>query len=246
MLAQLVLGALVGKGREAAIATQGKDWQAALGHGDLSILPAYAGTLWSSLSKSDEPPAAKKLLGEVASLLAPDVSVLAMPDVDGSLVWRVTADTAREGITSLSRLRGWSDGRVAVVPKLAISRADGIPGLKTVYGAGFDVLKAEDPVQRATLLTNGNAVVAAFRQTEYTGASGLVDLVDVEKLTLPDPGVLLVNTALTEAEPEAVLAVDAVAQALTTDMLLDLQAQVAGGGTVPEVADRWLQEQGLA
>ena len=78
------------------------------------------------------------------------------------------------------------------------------------------------------------------------GAHGLVDLVDVEKLTLPDPGVLLVNTALTEAEPEAVLAVDAVAQALTTDMLLDLQAQVAGGGTVPEVADRWLQEQGLA
>ncbi len=245
MLAQLILGALTAKGLQASVTDQGKGWQAALGHGDLSLLPAYAGTLWSSLSKSDEPPAAKKLLGEVAGLLAPDVSVLPMPDIDGSLVWRVTTETAADGITSLARIRDWSLGRVAVVPKLAVSRGDGIPGLKTVYGAQFDVLKVEDPVQRATLLTNGNAAIAVFRQTEYTGASGLVDLVDVEKLTLSDPGVVLLNTALTDAEPDHVLAVDAVAQAITTDMLLDLLAQVAAGGTVPDVAARWLKDQGL-
>lgn len=245
MLAQLFIGALAAKGREAAAATVGNDWQAALGHGDLSALPAWAGTLWAELSKADEPPAAKKLLGEVAGLLAPDASVLPMPDVDGSLVWRVTVETAGEGITSLARVASWSVGRVAAVPKLAVRRADGIPGLRTVYGAQFDLLKVEDPVQRATLLTNGNAVIAAFRRTEYTGASGLVDLVDVEKLTMPDPGVVLLNTALTEAEPDHILAVNAVAQKLTTDALVDLQAQVAGGGTVPEVAARWLQEQGL-
>lgn len=246
MLAQLVLGALAAKGRQAAVADLAKGWQAALSHGDLSLLPAYAGTLWSALSKEDEPPSAKKLLGEVAGLLAPDVSVLPLPDIDGSLVWRVTADTASEGITSLARIRDWSVGRVAVVPKLALSRGDGIPGLRTVYGAQFEVLKVEDPVQRASLLTNGNAAIAVFRQTEYASASGLVDLVDVEKLTMPDPGVVLVNTALTNAEPDHVLAVDAVAQAITTDMLLDLQAQVAAGGTVPEVAGRWLKDQGLA
>jgi len=246
MLAQLIVGALMAKGRGAAVAAQGKDWQAALGHGDLSALPAYAGTVWASLSKDDEPPAAKDLLGEVAGLLAPDVSALPMPGVDGSLVWRVTADTARDGITSLARLRDWSEGKVAAVPKLAVSRADGVPGLKTVYGARFELLKVDDPVQRASLLTGGTAVIAAFRQTEYTGASGLVDLVDVEKLTVADPGLVLVNTALTDAEPEQVLTVDAVAQALTTDMLLDLQAQVAAGGTVADVATRWLKEQGLA
>lgn len=246
MLAQLVLGALVAKGRDASTVEQGKGWRAALGHGDLAVLTAWAGTLWASLSKQDEPPAARDLLGEVASLLAPDVSVLAIPGVEGSLVWRVAEDTAREGITSLGRLRGWSDGRVAVVPKLAVSRSDGIPGLKTVYGARFDVLKVEDPVQRASLLASGNAAVAAFRQSEYSGASGLVDLVDTEKLTLHDPAVLLVNAALTDAEPDQVLAVNAVAQSITTDMLLDLQAQVAGGGTVPDVATRWLKDQGLA
>ncbi|MPN44276.1 hypothetical protein SDC9_191838 [bioreactor metagenome] len=135
---------------------------------------------------------------------------------------------------------------MAAVPKLAVSRADGVPGLKAVYGAQFDILTVDDPVQRASLLINGNAVIAAFRQTEYTGASGLVDLVDVEKLTVSDPGVVLVNSALTEAEPEQVLAIDAVAQAITTDTLLDLQAQVAGGGTVPDVAAGWLKDQGLA
>jgi len=161
-------------------------------------------------------------------------------------VWRVTLDTARDNITSLGRLRGWSSGKVAAVPKLAVSRADGIHGLKTVYGAQFDVLKVEDPVQRAALLTNGSAVIAAFRRTEYTGASGLVDLVDVEKLTLPDPGVVLLNTALTDAEPDNVLAVNAVAEKITTATLLDLQAQVAAGGTVPDVAEQWLKGQGLA
>lgn len=246
MLAQLLLGAVEAKRREARTAKQGKGWQAALGHGALSALPGFAGTLWASLSQADEPPAASKLLGKVAGLLAPDVSVLPVPGLDGSLVWRVTVETAQEGISSLGRIAAWSQGRVAAVPKLAVSRADGVPGLKAVYGAQFDILTVDDPVQRASLLTNGNAVIAAFRQTEYTGASGLVDLVDVEKLTVSDPGVVLVNSALTEAEPEQVLAIDAVAQAITTDTLLDLQAQVAGGGTVPDVAAGWLKDQGLA
>ena len=126
------------------------------------------------------------------------------------------------------------------------TRADGVPGLRTVYGAKFDVSRVEDPVQRAARLTDGQAAIGAFRRTEYTGASGLVELVDVEKIAVPDPGVVLVNSKLTDAEPDHVLAINAVAQALTTDVLVDLQAQVAAGGSVTDVAGRWLKEQGLA
>lgn len=246
VITQLLVGAATAKGRTAAPADTGADWRAALGHGDLVALPGYAGTLWSALSTSDEPPGADALLGELADLVEPELGVLAMPDVDGGLVWLVSRKTAAAGITSLSRIRDWSKGKTAAVPELAISRGDGVPGLKTVYGAQFRFTDVPDPVTRAAQLTSGEAAVAAFRGTEYTGASGLVALVDTEKLAAADPAVVLVNSAFADASPDAVLAMNDVAQALTTDLLIELQAQVAAGGTVADVAQRWLAGQGIA
>lgn len=245
LLAELLRVALVASGRSAELTASGADWQAALGHDDLSLLPAFAATEWAGLSKESEPPAAADLVPDLASLLAPDVSVLNVPDVDGSLVWMVTQDAAYDGITSLSRIETWSKGRVAVVPELALERADGIPGLKAVYGANFEVQVVAEPERRATLVANGHAAIAAFRRTDYLGDTDLVGLVDVEKLTVADPAVVLVNSALTEAEPDQVLIVNQVAEAVTTEVLVDLQARVAQGGTAAEVASAWLKEKGL-
>jgi glycine betaine/choline ABC-type transport system substrate-binding protein len=246
VITQLLAGAATARGRTASPADAGADWRAALGHGDLVALPGYAGTLWSALSTSDEPPAADALLGELADLVEPELGVLSVPQVDGGLVWLVTKETAAAGITSLSRIGGWSRGKVVAVPKLAVARGDGVPGLKAVYGAQFRVDEEEDPVARAATLTSGKAAVAAFRNTEYTGASGLVELVDTEKLATPDPVVVLVNSAFADTEPDAVLAMNDVAQAVTTDIVIELQAQVAAGGEVADVTHRWLVEQGLA
>ncbi|MFT4108323.1 hypothetical protein [Propionicimonas sp.] len=245
VLAQLLAGAVAATGRPASTSAAGDGWQTALGHGDLAAVPAFGGTLWASLSQDDEPPAAKELPAAVAGLLEPDVSVLQAAGLDGALVWLVTQATAEAGITSLSRIGSWSSGKVAAIPPIASSRADGVPGLRTVYGARFTVMKVENPVERASRLVNGDAAIAAFRRTDYTGASGLVELVDTQKLAVADPGLVLVNTALTEAEPDQVLAMNQVAQVITTDMLIDLQAQVAGGGAVADVASGWLKEQGL-
>lgn len=245
VLTQLLARSLQAKGRDAAAVTAGADWRVALGHGELAAMPAFADTLWTSLSKGAEPPPEDALLGELAGLLEPEVGVLACPDVDGRLVWLVTRAVAETGITSLSRIGTWSRDRVAAVPSLAVSRADGVPGLRTVYGAKFRVDEVDDPVERALRLTTGDAQIAAFRATDYTGASGLVELVDTEKLTVADPVVVLVNQALADAEPNQVLAMDALAQTLTTDSLIDLQAQVASGGSAVDVANRWLTGQGL-
>jgi glycine betaine/choline ABC-type transport system substrate-binding protein len=246
VLAALLAGALTAKGRPSTAVAAGSDWQAALGHGDLAALGGNAFTLWSSLSKEDEPPAADKLLGAVADLLAPEIGVLPVPGVDGQLVWRVTTDTADAGVTSLARLAAWSKGKVAAVPSFAVSRADGVPGLRTVYGARFRVTQIDDPLRRASFLADGRVAIAAFRKSDYAGSATLVDLVDTEKLTTADPAVVLVNGALADAEPDHVLALDAVATALTADALVDLQAQVAAGGEVGEVAGRWLRANRLA
>lgn len=243
---RVLVETLMAKGRNASTVLAGDDWRAALGHGDLAAMPGHAATVWASLSRGAGQPGASSLLGELAGLLAPEVSLLEVPGVDGRLVWVVTTATAETGVTSLGRIAAWSRGKVAAVPPLAVSRGDGVPGLKAVYGARFDVAKVEDPFERASRLRTGAAEIAAFRRTEYTGVSGLVTLADPEKLAIADPGVVLLGTAFTEAEPDRVLELNAAAQALTTEALVELQARVAAGGNEADMAKEWLRSQGLA
>ncbi len=246
LLAHLVAQALVTGGREAAVTAAEADWLASLGDGSLAAVPDYAATLWAELSDADEPPAARAVVTDVATLVAPEVSALAAEAVDGSLVWLVTPATAKAGITSLNRLTGWADGKAAAVPDLALSRADGVPGLKAVYGADLVPRTVADPAERAALVAGGTAAIGAFRRTEYTGVAGLVALDDPDQLGAPDPLVLLLHAGLADSEPDAVLALDELARALRTETLLDLQAKVAGGARPAEVARAWLGEAGVA
>lgn len=82
--------------------------------------------------------------------------------------------------------------------------------------------------------------------TDYTGVSGLVALEDPDQLGASDPVVVLVNSALTDDDPDAVLAMDAVAKALTAEALIGLQAKVATGAQPAAVAQEWLAAKGLA
>lgn len=246
MMAQLLVRAVAATGRSARVDAFGDAWQAALGAGELAVQPAYAGTLWASLSERGDPPPAADVAGEVAGLVAPEVSLLSAAKVDGTLVWLVTEATANAGITDLAGIAKWSRGKVAAIPGYALSRGDGVPGLKAVYGAGFTVSQVEDARERAASLLSGKVGIAAFRRTDYTGATGLFELADSDTIAEADPAVFLVSSKLVDAEPDQVLAIVAVAEKLTTDALLRLQAQVAAGGIAADVADAWLKEQGLA
>ena len=247
MLAQLLCQAVRASGRAAMPAAAGEDWQASLGDGSIAAVPAFAATLWSQLSDESEPPdGVDALLSDVAGLLAPEVSVLGAVGVDGGLVWEVTGKTAADGITSLDRIAGWSKGKVVAVPPVAGSRADGIPGIEGVYHAAFTTASLADVNQRAAQLVSGQVALAAFRRTEFTGVANLVALEDPDQIGLADPLVVLLDAALADADPAAVLAMNGVAGALTTVMLVELQARVAGGEAVADVAGRWLVSRDLA
>ncbi len=247
LVAELVCRALLAKGRSASVTATGADWQAALGDGSLAAYPAYGATLWAQLSDADEPPAGvDELLTDVASLVAPEVSMLAASGVDGGLVWLVTGRTARAGITGLDRIAAWSKGKVAAVPALAASRSDGVPGIEGVYRAAFRLATVEDPAQRAAQLVSGKVSLAAFRRTEYTGQANLVALADPDRFAVTDPLVVLLDSALGEAEPEAVLAISGVTDLLTTEALVELQSRVVDGSSVGDVAGEWLSTNGLA
>lgn len=245
LMAQLLVRAVAARGRAAGTEVFGEAWQAALGAGESAAKPAYAGTLWASLGGGGDAPAAADLPGAVADLLSPEVSVVSAAGVDGSLMWVVTEATALTGITTLDKIARWSRGKVAAVPEFAISRADGLPGLKAAYGAGFTVSKTESPRERAAALTTGRAAIAAFRRSEYSG-TGLFELADTNKIELPDPAVILVSSKLVDAEPDLVLAMEALAAKLSTGQLLDFQAKLAGGASADGILDAWLKAEGLA
>ena len=247
MLAQLLCQAVRASGGAAVLAPIGEDWQASLADGSIAAVPAFAVTLWSQLSEGSDPPdGVDALLSDVAGLLAPEVSVLGAAGVDGGLVWEVTGKTAADGITSLDRIAGWSKGKVVAIPPVAGSRADGIPGIKGVYRGAFTTARLADPTQRAAQLVAGQVALAAFRRTEFTGVANLVTLEDPDEIGLADPLVVLLDAALADADPGAVLAMNGVAGVLTTVMLVELQAKVAGGAGAAEVAGTWLVSQGLA
>lgn len=245
LMAQLLVRALAAKGRTARTDVFGDAWQAALGAGESAAKPAYAGTLWASLGTGGDTPAAADLAGEVAALVSPEVSILSAGGVDGSLMWVVTESTSVAGITTLDQISKWSKGRVAAVPEFAVSRADGLPGLRSAYGASFTVARTESPRERAAALTTGRAAIAAFRRSEYCG-TGLYELADTNKIELADPAVILVSSQLVDTEPDQVLAMEALAAKLTTSPLLDFQAKVAGGASAPDILDAWLKAVGLA
>jgi len=245
LMAQLLVRSLAARGRTARTELFGEAWQAALGAAEAAAKPAYAGTLWAGLGSGGIAPAAAELAGVVADLISPEVSVVSASGVDGSLMWAVTEATAAAGITTLDEIAAWSKGKVAMVPELAVSRADGLPGLKSVYGATFTATLAESPRERAAALTTGRAAIAAFRRSDYSG-TGLHELADTNRIELPDPGVILVSSRLVEAEPDMVLTMQALAGKLSTTSLLNFQAKVNGGASAEGVLDAWLKAEGLA
>lgn len=237
MLTALLAGALA----SSRTATLGIDWRAALGNGTVSAAPVYAATAWAQLSDSDEP--SDDVVGDLAGLVQPDVAIMAAGKLDGGLVWKVASGSA---VKSLSHVAKSLKGRTVAVPTIAVERADGLPGLSVIYNARLSHVVADDPIARAALVTSSKAAVGAFRRTEYLGTDQLADLDDPSGMAAVDPIVLAVNAAFADADPNAVLALNAVMQALTDTDLIDLQQQVAGGAAATDVAHQWLVGKGLA
>lgn len=238
-----MLGALlVTVAQNSLVTTQptGPDWLAALRGGGLASAPVYASSVWAGLSDSAEP--SEDVVSDLAGLVEPEVNVLTPGATEGGLVW-MSAPTS--GIKSLDDLADWSVGKAAAVPSLALERADGPPGLSAIYRTRFTTIVQDDPVARAKLVATGAAAVGAFRRTDYLGGAALVELADPDKMCVADPLVLLVNAGFAERSPHQVLAQSSVFQTLTNAELNALQAQVAGGASVAEVARLWLAEKGL-
>lgn len=246
-LAALYAGALVGSGVPATTTVVGvADVVPTVESGTVRAFPVFAARTLAGLSTDDEPTPPDEVVTNLATLLHPGVAVIRPSGVDGHLVYAVSQETAKAGITSLSDLSGPAATSTLVGPTWLDTAPDGTPGLKAVYQAAFAAVQAvADPAERTRMLSSGEALVAAYRAPELPNSPALSRLADPELLILPDPQVVLVTSSVADDE-DVVLALDSVQEALTTEGLAGVVAQILGGSSPTAAAGAWLTAAGLS
>jgi len=208
----------------------------AVAAGDVQVQPAYAASLLAAVSGGVEPPHPDEVVTDLASLLAPEVVVLRPVGVDGHLVY---ATAGASGLDSLAELRDRVEDAVLAAPSWLAAAPDGTAGLAAVYSADFRrVVDVADVSERIARVRSGAALVGAFRASELTPDSGLTILADPELLVVADPQVVLVTPQVAASEA-AVLAIDGLQEAVTTDDLASLAGLVAAGERAGDVAGAW-------
>ena len=203
-------------------------------------MPLFAGTQLEELSDDPLPMDAASTIADLATAVAPDVSLLKNSKLDGGLVWATTPET---GLTSLTELADLPAGAAVVAPGFAMRSA--VPTLRAAYGADPEVEEMDDPSERVAALTGGDAVVALFRRTESVELDGLVQLEDPVGVLTPDPLVVAVSAEFADQRPDAVLVLDAVHAALHQEAWAELVAAASADGLEPAIAG-WLQTRRLA
>ena len=213
---------------------------AALKNGEIDLVPEYAGSLLSFLDKSANAKSGDAVKqgidAKIGTLNATAYSLAAAADSDSLNVTKSYA--SKNTLSSIADLKKVDSITLAANPEFA-TRADGIKGLKSVYGldnikfraindsGGNTTLKAllDDQVQVADIYSTTPSIID----------NGLVTLKDPKNLFASQQVVPIVSTDKASDEVKTIL--DGVSSTLTTEDLLQLNKQVSGSSkTDPQVA----------
>ena len=261
ILANLYAGALAAAGFEPTITelTNREVVEPALESGEVQVVPEYLGTLTEFLNvKANGPDATALASGDVDATLAQlqtlanavGITVLTpSPAADQNAFAVTRAFAEANGITTLSDLAAYSAANPVRLggPPECPTRPFCQPGLEGTYGlkvAEFTSLDAGGPLTKQALSQGKIDVGLVFSSDGGVAANDLVVLTDDKALQTADNIVAAVNTA--SLTPALQAALDAVAAALTTEELVQLNKMVDIDRADPAtVAQEWLTSKGL-
>jgi osmoprotectant transport system substrate-binding protein len=224
----------------------------ALARGLVEVVPEYAGTAVEFLSLGAVDGSADPTDNHDAlerALAGRDLVALAPAGAEDRNTLVVTEETAaRLGLRDVSDL-------VAAAPRLRFggppecpTRPLCLPGLEETYGLRFREfvpLDSGGPLTVEALQADLVDVVLLFTTDPAIG-SGLVSLDDDRGLQPAENVTPIVHReVLRRWGPGPADRIDRVSERLTTDVLRDLNAEVAGGRRPADVAGAWLEREGL-
>jgi hypothetical protein len=207
-----------------------------------AVALGFATTLLQDLRSGQELPAPNELLQELATAIQDSAALLGTSPLDGKIVWVVNPDSTLKSLADLQQWSAKATKQVAV-PTFVGPRSDGIPSLTVVYAASVEAKYIDDPLARREALTRKDVEIAAFRACDFSELEGLRVLEDPTGITLDDPMVIMLNRALPDSQPQAVLAFTDAWKAITPENFASLETQIATGTPPDTAAKQWLAER---
>ncbi|MGW9351436.1 osmoprotectant transport system substrate-binding protein [Nocardiopsis flavescens] len=215
--------------------------------GRLSVFPEYNGGILAYLDNQAPVGTVEETNAAIAEALPEGLEILESSEAENKDSITVTPETAEEydlaGIADLAEAAG--DLALGAPPEFE-TRPQGVPGLADTYGVEFGEFRALDPALIPQALQDGDVQAANLFTTDpQIAAQGFVVLEDPENLFGAQNVTPLINSE--QVDEGARAALNAVSAALTTEELTALNERIIiDNEEAADVAQEWLQEQGLA
>jgi osmoprotectant transport system substrate-binding protein len=224
---------------------------AALKSGDIDLYPDYTGTLYATVLKKEGEKDPEKVFKMVKEYMeGPEYNfIIGKPfGYNNTYTLSLPQDIAKKyNLEKISDL-------VTAGPELRmgatmefLARADGLPGVKKLYGFTFKEEKGMDPGIRYTAIQNGNIdVTDAFSTDGKLKEFNLKSLEDDKNFFPPYYCLTVYNGAFQKNFPGAMEEVEKLAGQISEDDMQEMNFQVDSRG-IPErkVAEDFLRKKGL-
>lgn len=224
----------------------------ALRDNSIDLIPEYTGNLLQYLDPKNIKTAPEQVELALARALPGDLSILTpAPANDTDTVTVTEATASKWKLRTIGDLAARSDEVKFGAPSEVVSRAQGLPGLKSKYGLDIkpdNFVAISDGGGPATVraLVDGTVTAAnIFSTSPAIAQNNLVVLGDPKNNFLPGNVVPLVSSQKKSDALKSVL--DAVSAELTTEGLTELNTAVSGNSGVDpdEAARKWVRDNGF-
>ncbi len=224
--------------------------QQALLAGEIDLYPEYTGTGLGVVLKQPPEGDAAGILAKVRAGYAPmGLDWLEPSGIDnGNALLVLPATAQRHGLATLSDLARAAPALTLAAGNEFADRADGLPGLRRVYGMAFRRFRQFAALGlRYAALQHGQAdVVNAYATDWQIAVGGYTVLRDDKALWPPYQLAPVVRQAALREFPGLAAPLLAVGAKLDNPVMQELNRQVDQDGEEPrEVAARFLKQQGL-
>ncbi|WP_067606627.1 ABC transporter substrate-binding protein [Nocardiopsis listeri] len=215
--------------------------------GALSLFPEYNGAILAYLD--DEAPSAdsEETNALLEEALPEGLEILASSEAENKDSVTVTGEVADEyDLAALPDLADVADDLVLGGPPEFETRQQGVMGLESVYGVEFGEFRSLEVALLTKALTDDDIQAANLFTTDpQIVEEGFVVLEDPENLFGAQNVTPLINSEQVDETVRGII--DGVSSTLTTEELTELNKRiVVDNENAADVAQEWLEEQGLA
>ncbi|MBR8744912.1 ABC transporter substrate-binding protein [Nocardiopsis sp. MG754419] len=215
--------------------------------GSLSLFPEYNGGILFYLDPEATIGDAEETNAAITDALPDGLEILDSSEAENKDSVTVTRDTAEEAdLTTIADLAEVAEDMTLGAPAEFETRPQGVPGLESVYGVEFGEFRSLDPALITQALSEDDIQAGNLFTTDpLIAVEDFVVLEDPENLFGAQNITPLINSEQVDADARE--AINAVSAALTTEELVLLNERImVDNDNAADVAQEWLEEQGLA